>query len=317
MGTHEGLYTARGTPFEAAERARDLGTVHAVDAVDGIGFLAATDAGLFRSREGRRWRDLGVPDDPVVSVAVSPDGTDCYAGTYPARVYRLPVDDWDDPTAEGWTECNGFRAVPARERWADRSPRDRGSQARTLAVHHDAPDRLIAGVEVGGVCVSDDRGESWTERANGVHDDVHHVLALSPDEYIAATGNGLYRTEDAGRTWTRQDTDFRDFWFNYYREAVAHDGAVYTAANGWGPEEGHGAVFVLREDGSMERLPLRGEDSPFVLSWATDGDRLFAGTMGVEDGFEQRAQSDVLVYGADGWSVAGTVPAGVKSVAVR
>ena len=28
----------------------------------------------------------------------------------------------------------------------------------------ETPDRLIAGVEVGGVHISDDQGETWTER---------------------------------------------------------------------------------------------------------------------------------------------------------
>lgn len=247
---------------------------------------------------------------------MSPDGEHCYAGTYPARVYRLAVTDWNDSVSSDWAESTAFLDLPDRERWANRSPREEGSQVRTLAVHPDAPERIVAGVEVGGVAVSDDRGETWHERSYGVHDDVHHLLTLGPDEWVASCGNGMYRTRDAGRTWARRDTDFRDFWFNYHREAIEHDGRLYTAAMGWGPEEGHGAIFTTHEDGTPERVPFPGSDSSFVLSWTADDSRLFAGTMGVAEGFEQHELADVLVYEGGAWSVAGTVPAGVKSTIV-
>jgi len=315
IGTHDGLYTTESVPFERPDPVWDAGTVHAVEAVEGVGLLAATDEGLVHSRDGGRWTDLAVPEDPVVSVAVGSDGEYCYAGTYPAQVYRLSVPDWRAPERGTWTECESFRRLSTRERVVDRSPRAAGLQVRTLATHPDAPDRVVAGLEVGGVCVSDDAGQTWADRSRGVHDDVHHVLARSAEEYVAACGNGLYRTTDAGRAWLRVDTDFRDFWYNYHRESIWYEGRLFTAANGWGPAESTGAMVTLEPGGPPERVPFPGGDSSFVLSWATDGDRLFAGTMGVTDGFEQQAPADVLVRD-DEWVVAGTAPAGVKSLAV-
>ncbi len=316
VGTHEGLYRIADLDAADPERRLDCGTVHAVETVGDVGVFAATDEGLYHSRQGRRWRDLDVPRAPVVSVAVSPGRKHCYAGTYPACLYRATLRNRSSPGDE-WVECDAFRRLPSRERWADRSPRDDGSQVRTLAVHPDAPARVVAGVEVGGVCVSDDRGETWTERGKGVHDDVHHVLALGPDDYVAACGNGLYRSGDGGRTWVRRDTDFRDFWYNYYRETERYDGSLYASAAGWGPVEGSGVILAVDDEGTPDRVPFPGSDSSFVTSWETDGHRLLAGTMGVADTFRQHSPSDVLAYDGEEWSVVATVPAGVKSVAVR
>jgi hypothetical protein len=140
---------------------------------------------------------------------------------------------------------------------------------------------------------------------------------LDSDEWIASCGNGLYRTRDAGQTWVRRDTDFRDFWFNYHREAIEYEETLYTASTGWGPADGQGVMFATQNDSIPERISFPGSDSSFVLSWTTDGRRLFAGTMGVEERFQQHSPADVLVCDDnDEWTVAGTVPAGVKSLAV-
>ena len=77
-------------------------------------------------------------------------------------------------------------------------------------------DRVYAAVEVGGVLISDDRGKSWrlAEGSDGkpdiyrdlgtmVHPDVHSIAVHPASSGIvtAATGGGLYRSTDGGRTW--------------------------------------------------------------------------------------------------------------------
>src|SRR5699024_6720415 len=91
----------------------------------------------------------------------------------------------------------------------------------------DAPDRLIAGVEVGGIHASEDNGQTWTERRNGLQDDIHHVLMLGAEEYIASTGGGLYRTRNAGRSWSRMDEQLDR---SYFRESFKSNGRLYTSA---------------------------------------------------------------------------------------
>lgn len=117
----------------------------------------------------------------------------------------------------------------------DHTPRHRKeAHVRSLSVHPDVPERVIAGVEVGGVFVSDDYGESWEERRAGLQTereddlqyDVHHVPALSGDELVVSCGGGLYRTRNVGDTWTRLD----DHNHSHFREAFSHGGRLYAAA---------------------------------------------------------------------------------------
>lgn len=150
----------------------------------------------------------------------------------------------------GLARTRGFQELPSREDWYTPRHRDE-AHVRSLGAHPDAPNRVVAGVEEGGVHVSEDRGESWTERRDGVQDDVHHVLVLGPETYVASCGDGLYRTRDGGRSWTRLDDALS---YRYFREATMHDGRLYCGcplfAGNLGRRVGRGRRYV--------RLPGRG-----------------------------------------------------------
>jgi len=193
IGTRDGVYHAATVHAEDAEQVLDSGDsprVRTFPAVDGV--FAATNTGLYRSMDdGQTWENLDVPQEEVYSVVASPDGERLYAGTHPAHLYV------STNSGETWDELEGFQELPSRDEW--HTPRHRNeAHVRSLGVHPETPDRVIAGVEVGGVHLSDDQGETWTERRDGVHDDVHHVIVLGANEYIASCGDGLYRTRDAG-----------------------------------------------------------------------------------------------------------------------
>ena len=190
------------------------------------------------------------------------------------------------------------------------TPPQRGSRPESRR-HPETPDRLIAGVEVGGVHLSEDRGETWTERRDGVHDDVHHVLILGSDEYVASCGDGLYRTRDAGQSWTRLDTDLDH---RYFREAFTFDGRLYAAAarsspETWSGDSGADAILVESTDSGemMGIVSYPGGPAEAILVWAAvDGDVL----AGTNDG-------RLISRDEDGtWADAGTVPAGIRSITV-
>lgn len=259
---------------------------------------AATEAGLYRSTDtGATWEALAVPSDPVYAVDVAPDGQ-VYAGTHPPRVYTA--------TGDGWTELGSLQDQPSRPEW-DSPVHDEG-QVRHLHVPPGAPDRVIAGVERGGVHVSDDRGETWIERRDGVWDDIHHLAVVDAATYYASTGTGLYRTDDAGRSWTRLDEDRER---SYFRESVVHEGTLYTAATmgpstTWrGPEGAEGALFESEDRGeTLEAMPYPGEGTEAVLAWASDGSRVFAGT----------DRGRVLVREDGQWREWTGLPAGIRSL---
>lgn len=290
-GSDDGVYSLSGVREAnetTAERVLDSGRVFRVrqfDALDGI--FVATESGLHHSLDGTAWTDLGVPQEEVYSVCASPSGERLYAGTRPAHVYvstlAPPSDDGGPPSSDGipkggeneWHELDGFRDLRSRE-WR-KSRHDDVAQVRSLCTHPDAPERVVAGVEVGGVHVSEDGGETWEARNEEGNDDVHHVHAVSAEEYVASTGFGLFRTEDAGRSWTRLDRNVEQ---RYFRESFSLDGVLYAggahgSSSSWEDESDH-AVFERRDGRGLEAVALPVPDE-LVIGWcAMDGDVIAA-----------------------------------------
>jgi hypothetical protein len=300
-GTNDGVFRTLLEAIEDAEQVLESGRtmrIRTFDSVDGV--FAASKTGLYRSRDrGSSWENLGVPREEVYSVVASPDGERLFAGTHPAHLY-VSTDE-----GESWDELEGFQELPSRQEWF--TPRHRNeAHIRSLRVHPNTPDRVIAGVEVGGVHVSEDRGETWTERSDGVHDDNHHVLVLGPEEYVASTGSGLYRTEDTGKSWTRLDGELDH---RYFREARSHGGRLYAAAarsspGTWSGE--NGADAALFESDDMETFteqPYPGSPEEVILAW-TVTDTVIAGTN----------EGRVIQRTDEGWKDLGTLPAGVRSL---
>lgn len=308
IGTDEGVYRAPTDGVAESRRVLESELVLRVRQF-GDAVFAATRSGLFRSRDGgETWTDLDVPRREVYSVVQIPDAKRLYAGTHPAHLY-VSTDD-----GATWRDLEGFQDVPSRETW--HTPRHRNeAHVRSLSVHPDTPDRVIAGVEVGGVLVSEDCGESWEERRTGLHGeredelqyDVHHVLSLSGDELVVSCGGGLYRTRNTGDSWTRLD----DHDHPYFRETFSHGGRLYAAATR-GPwvNEMDATLFESTDEGdTLDAVSYPDAGEAFVLAWAaldgTDGDVL-AGT-----------HTGSVLRRADGdWTNTGTVPARIQSLEV-
>ena len=298
IGTDTGLYRVRDLPFEKgdAERVLDCGMVTAVKTFDrheGV-FVAATE-GAFRSTDGgHTWENLGVPlgdrfwhagQSEVWSILGTADGV-LYAGTNDPYVYRS-VDD-----GETWAELKGFRDLPSRGHWE--SPIDpHYARLRALEQVPGRPERLIAGVEAGGIHLSDDGGQTWLDRRGTIVDDIHQILPVSEDVWLATTGyldhnlenlglghavgeGGLYRTTDAGDSWTRID---RGNEFSYIRRVFIQDGTVFfcggqEAPPAWVNDEHESALFESTNFGrDWERVPYPGEPHEVIETWAVhDGD---------------------------------------------
>jgi photosystem II stability/assembly factor-like uncharacterized protein len=146
------------------------------------------------------------------------------------------------------------------------------SRVMRLAQNPRKPDDIYAALEINGVMLSEDGGETWTDRSAGLIElaerphlkskivsdttaegmlDGHAVTInpAEPDAAIVALRMGLFRTADRGKTW--QDMEMKRFSpITYGRDvkaapaepntlyaalsvaAASHDGAVYRSQDG-------------------------------------------------------------------------------------
>jgi photosystem II stability/assembly factor-like uncharacterized protein len=150
-----------------------------------------------------------------------------YVGTMPANLYV------SENGGRSFTELSGFRQLPDYAKWGFPSP-PHNPTVRWICLDERAPDEIIVGVEEGGVARSRDAGATWahidgpasdevypkTKDPAGilpsepghpvpqrVYRDVHRVMRdpRSLDRIYAATGYGLYLTDNGGLTWERVD----------------------------------------------------------------------------------------------------------------
>jgi photosystem II stability/assembly factor-like uncharacterized protein len=178
---------------------------------------------------GDSWQWLpagGVDYRELWTMAVHPTRpNEVYAGTMPAMVYV------SDNGGRSFRELAGFRDIPSYGRWTF-PPAPHSPTIRAITLDARVPDEILVGVEEGGVMRSRDRGQTWEDisgpwadsvfpkhndptgllpreecqHVDGrVYRDVHSVLRhpTKLDTIFAATGFGVFRTDDAGQSWRR------------------------------------------------------------------------------------------------------------------
>lgn len=84
-------------------------------------------------------------------------------------------------------------------------PLPAGGDILALATHPRRRGRIAAGLAKGGVALSEDGGQTWEARSQGLPDASITALTLvaaKPDTiYAAIPGDGLWKSEDAGQSW--------------------------------------------------------------------------------------------------------------------
>jgi hypothetical protein len=151
------------------------------------------------------------------------------AGAALARVWQLRPDSADRPDVV-WAGCEphslwrssdggcSFELVrglwdhPHRPTW---QPGGGGAAVHTV-LPDPASDRVTIAMSTGGVYVSEDRGKSWEPRNRGIgaefmpdpqpeYGQCVHKVAVDggdPDRLYAQNHGGVYRSDDAGGSWT-------------------------------------------------------------------------------------------------------------------
>jgi hypothetical protein len=162
---------------------------------------------------------------------------------------------------------------------------------RGFAIAESGPrrDRMYAAVEVGGVLVSDDGAETWhlvsgsdgkpdlnREYGTMVHPDVHSITVhrTASEVITAATGGGLFRSTDGGRTW-------KNLYLCYIRAVwVDPNDSQHIIA---GPADGvsrNGRIEESSDGGRTWQSASEGMKAPWsrhmVERFVQAGDNLFA-----------------------------------------
>jgi photosystem II stability/assembly factor-like uncharacterized protein len=177
--------------------------------------LAGTEDGVWRSTDnGRTWseanRNLAIRHIRWMA-PLSRSSATMLIGTEPAGIFI------SRDSGSTWSPRPEVDALRDEHGWfLPYSPK--AGCVRGFAVAQSVPnrDRIYAAVEVGGVLLSDDSGDTWRladgsdgkpdmnrELGTMIHPDVHSITVhlTSSDIVFAATGGGLYRSIDGGRSW--------------------------------------------------------------------------------------------------------------------
>ncbi len=131
-----------------------------------------------------------------------------YAGVADAGLFKS-IDG-----GSNWSELKGVSEHPTREDW---SPGAGGLCCHTILLHPTDPSRMWIGISAVGAFRSDDSGETWAVKNEGldiiidskthktVGSCVHRLVLdpLNPDRLYQQNHRGVFRSDNAGDSWTR------------------------------------------------------------------------------------------------------------------
>ena len=281
VATFSGWYRFEQQGKELKQTKRDLTywtlTCMTVDPDDSKTIYAGTEhSGLFYTKDaGAHWHraDPQVPKMMLYSALALNGGV--MVGTVPSAVYRSKNGSWE--------ELEGVRLHSAGANFPP-SP-ELQSRARYLTFDHDNPQRIYAGIEVGGMVISDNGGRDWNAANEGLTDlDVHEILASKEHSGMVflACGESCFRSGDRGAHWENISPKSHDYGISVAEDknGILYLGAAKGRPNLWIREEGAlAAIFRSRDQGSTwEKIVDELNGGVMHMCESPDGNGMIAGT---------------------------------------
>jgi hypothetical protein len=260
---------------------------------------------LFSADAGDTWEQADLPEQSVFSVAISDADGALYAGTEPSRLFV-------SRDKGSWSELEALQQIPSRGQWSF-PPRPWTHHVRWIAPDPRHAERLLVGIELGGLVYSGDGGETFSDHRPGAKRDVHSLTwhpRLRGRVYQAA-GDGAAWSRDGGLTWDAVDAG-RDLPYCW---AVAVDPSdpdswyVSAASSPRAAHRGTDARGRLYRFSGKDWNPLTLPDETMPYALAASDDELIAG---MADGR--------IIHSCDGgesWTDTGVQPGPILALAAH
>ena len=252
--------------------------------VSGRGFAGAEDGRIFRTENFGEWTQVFTGFNnghSLWTLSTHPiRPSEIYAGLEPASVWI----SWD--AGERWEEIKAVREHPSSKNWkVDDSMKPR---VRTISLSRDGS-LMSIGIEEGGVLISGDAGRSFNDRTMGVNPDVHVIQATHADPSLiyAMTGDGLFRSRNAGAKWEQMENGL-DRHYTVPLVMLAADGKVLClgaagkSPGKWKAQGADAAIYRSEDWGASWAVakgpfPLKGMLASIIVD-PSNREHLLAGT---------------------------------------
>lgn len=221
--------------------------------------------GVWKSEDrGETWTQAGMQGQIVKSLTVSPHDPDIlFAGSKPALIFRS-MDG-----GKSWHELEAFRKIPNRWWWfSPADPPDKRPYVIEISVSPTEPERILAGVELGGVFRSEDGGDTWSRHLRRSLRDCHSLKFHAKDGNYAyqagGSGGGAAMSRDGGQTWKKHKHKLT----KSYGIACAADGENphiwYTSAgpSPWKTVGENPEVYLYRTNEDLRWEPIGWTNQP-------------------------------------------------------
>ena len=161
-------------------------------------YIGTEHSGMFVTHDGGKEWTRANPNVPCLTMSsmLALPGK-LFVGTMPAALYF-------NADGGGWQELKGVRQGAVGGTFPPNP--DFPARTRVLTKEKTNGGRLFAGIEVAGILVSDDDGQSWQAANDGLTDpDIHQILPSkkTPGLVVTACGEGVSRSTDRGSHWQK------------------------------------------------------------------------------------------------------------------
>jgi photosystem II stability/assembly factor-like uncharacterized protein len=239
-------------------------------------YIGTERSGMFVSESGGKEWTRANPNVPCLAMSsmLALPGR-LLVGTTPAALF-VKADS-------RWQEMKGVRAGAIGGTFPPNP--DFPARTRVLSREDKPGGRLFAGIEVGGILVSDDEGETWSSASEGLTDpDLHQILPSrkNPGVVVAACGEGVSRSADRGAHWEKVTPAGGRTYGNALAED--NDGTMYLGITQDRPRtwtragRAKSAIFKSRDGAQWELLSENMRGGVMDMCAAPGGRGVLAGT---------------------------------------